>query len=81
MSKKYSPIDYIIVSHKPITNGILLHSDYILVSVNYFSGKVKHYFTSTDIIPERVKTFIDTALQYYPNDTQTIFRYGYQYKV
>ena len=74
--KKYASIDTVIVMHKPLHNECLLRKHYILVSVEYSSGKVRHYFPRIDKIPERVKHFIETSLQYYPDNSTTIFRFG-----
>lgn len=78
MDKKLAFIDNVIVSHKPLFNECLLRKHYILVSVEYSSGKVRHYFPRIDTIPKRVYNFIETSLQYYPDNKTTIFRYGKQ---
>lgn len=74
--KNHAAIDNIIVSHKPCKTGILYHTDFILVSVEYTSGKIRHYFPRIDSIPKHIYSFIDSALQYYPCDTMTVYRYG-----
>lgn len=76
--KKYAFIDNVIVSHKPLYNECLLKEHYILVSVHYGSGNSRYYFPRIDRIPERIKRFIETSLQYYPDNETTIFRYGNQ---
>lgn len=77
--KNLAPIDNVIAMHEPCS--VLLMDNVVVLSVEYASGRVKHYFPrrlGLDYIPARVFTFIQTALQYYPTSEMTVFRYGNQ---
>ena len=79
MKKYHAQIDSIICFHKPGIS-ILLLSECTLVSVQYVSGKTRHYFPRIDTVPSYIVNFIGSGLMYPLSNTETLYKYGNNYK-
>ena len=75
--KKLAYIENVICFHKPDISVLLL-KDCTLVSVEYSSGKTRHYFPRIDTIPKRIYNFIGTSLIYPLSNTETLYKHGRQ---
>lgn len=75
MKNNHAAIDNVICFHKPGIS-VLLVKDCTLVSVEYCSGKTRHYFPCKDTIPKHIYNFIGTSLIYPLSGTETLYKYG-----
>ena len=73
--KNHASIDNVTCFHKPGISVPIVH-ECTLVSVEYSSGRTRHYFPRIDTIPKHIYDFIGTSLMYPINSTMTRYMYG-----